>query len=59
MTQTKLPPANPARFKLAAAYGCHTARPNRFAEPETATTAAFAPDGPTLIELRENAEFLG
>ncbi|MDQ0472752.1 5-guanidino-2-oxopentanoate decarboxylase [Labrys wisconsinensis] len=50
---------NPDFLKLAEAYGCRTAGPRSFAELEAAVTSAFAADGPTVIELREGAPFLG
>ncbi|MCM2474233.1 5-guanidino-2-oxopentanoate decarboxylase [Rhizobium sp. CG5] len=49
---------NPDFIKLADAYGCRTAEPKSFAELETAVTAAHSADGPTVILLREDADFL-
>ena len=49
---------NPDFVKLAEAYGCKTAEPASFTELEAAVRAAFAADGPTVIHLRENADFL-
>lgn len=49
---------NPDFIKLAEAYGCDTAEPASFAELEAAVTKAFAGDRPTVIRLREDADFL-
>lgn len=49
---------NPDFVALAKAYGCHTAEPTSFDELEAAVTAAFAADGPTVIHVRESADFL-
>jgi len=50
---------NPDFIKLAEAYGCRTETPQTFEALEHAITAAFAADRPTVIELRESADFLG
>lgn len=49
---------NPDFVRLAEAYGCRTAEPKSFQELETAIKAAFLVDGPTVILLRENEDFL-
>jgi 5-guanidino-2-oxopentanoate decarboxylase len=50
---------NPDFIKLGKAFGCRTVRPTSLGRFKAALTAAFAADGPTLIELREDAPFLG
>lgn len=52
-------PRNPDFIKLAEAFGCHTARPCSLTEFKESLKSAFIADGPTLIEVREDAEFLG
>ncbi|MQT14910.1 5-guanidino-2-oxopentanoate decarboxylase [Segnochrobactrum spirostomi] len=49
---------NPDYGTLAKAFGCRLARPDSLAEFADALKAAFAADGPTLIELNEDAPFL-
>ncbi|WP_342240885.1 5-guanidino-2-oxopentanoate decarboxylase [Inquilinus sp. OTU3971] len=49
---------NPDYLKLAEAFGCRTARPEGLAAFERSLSEAFATDGPTVIELREDAPFL-
>lgn len=49
---------NPDFIALAKAFGCRTARPNSLAELKVQLAAAFAANGPTLIEVREDAGFL-
>jgi len=50
---------NPDFIKLGKAFGCRTVRPTSLARFKAALDSAFAADGPTLIELREDARFLG
>lgn len=49
---------NPDYGALAEAFGCRLARPDSLAAFAEALKAAFAADGPTLIELEEDAPFL-
>jgi len=49
---------NPDFIKLGKAFGCRTVKPTSLARFESALTAAFAADGPTLIEVREDSAFL-
>ncbi len=44
---------------LAEAFGARATRPDSLDAFKTALTNAWAADGPTLIELREDAPFLG
>ena len=50
---------NPDHLALARAFGCQAIRPKDLASFTSAVGAAFAADAPTLIELREDADFLG
>jgi 5-guanidino-2-oxopentanoate decarboxylase len=50
---------NPDFIKLGKAFGCRTVRPTSLGRFQAALRAAFGADGPTLIELREAAAFLG
>jgi len=52
-------PRNPDFIKLAEAFGCRTARPTSIAAFKEALESAFKADRPTLIEVREDAAFLG
>ncbi|MGF0540147.1 thiamine pyrophosphate-dependent enzyme [Agrobacterium sp. ES01] len=49
---------NPDFGALAKACGCYTAVSEHYIELEAAVTNAFRADGPTVIHLRESAEFL-
>jgi len=49
---------NPDFIKLGKAFGCRTVKPTSLARFTSALKAAFAADGPTLIEMREDAAFL-
>lgn len=49
---------NPDFVKLARAFGCEAVRPTSMARLKSALRSAFAADGPTLIEVREDAAFL-
>src|SRR5262249_14777690 len=49
---------NPDFIALAKAFGCRTVRPASLGRFKSALQAAFAADGPTLIEVREDAAFL-
>lgn len=49
---------NPDYGMLAQAFGCRLSRPDSLTAFEQALTAAFAADGPTVIELNEDAPFL-
>jgi 5-guanidino-2-oxopentanoate decarboxylase len=49
---------NPDFIKLARAFGCRAVRPGSLARLRSALKAAFIADGPTLIEVREDAPFL-
>ncbi len=51
-------PRNPDYLKLAEAFGAHATRPDSLAGFQTALRDAFAADGPTLIEVRQDAPFL-
>lgn len=51
-------PRNPNYLALAEAFGCKAVRPDSLAGITAAIQAAFKADGPTLIEIRENAAFL-
>jgi 5-guanidino-2-oxopentanoate decarboxylase len=50
---------NPDFIKLGKAFGCRTVRPTSLGRFQAALASAFSADGPTLIELREDAAFLG
>jgi 5-guanidino-2-oxopentanoate decarboxylase len=49
---------NPDYLALARAFGARAVRPGSLAAVQDAIAAAFAADGPTLIEMREDAPFL-
>jgi 5-guanidino-2-oxopentanoate decarboxylase len=49
---------NPDFIRLGKAFGCRTVRPTSIGRFQAALRAAFSADGPTLIELREDAGFL-
>ena len=49
---------NPDFLKLADAYGCRTAKPDSLTAFTAAVAKAFTADGPTVIELCEDAPFL-
>jgi 5-guanidino-2-oxopentanoate decarboxylase len=51
-------PRNPDFQTLAQAYGIRTVRPDSLKGIETALREAFAANGPTLIEVREDSVFL-
>ncbi len=51
-------PRNPDYIKLADSFGARTARPDSLDAFKTALGRAFAADGPTLIEMRQDAPFL-
>jgi len=51
-------PRNPDFLALARAFGCGAVRPGSLAELETALGQAIEGDGPTLIEVREDARYL-
>ena len=50
---------NPDFIQLGKAFGCRTVRATSLARFKSALGAAFEADGPTLIEVREDAAFLG
>ena len=50
---------NPDFIKMGEAFGCHTARPGSIADFKAVLESAFSADRPTLIEVREDAGFLG
>jgi 5-guanidino-2-oxopentanoate decarboxylase len=50
---------NPDFIKLGKAFGCRTVRPTSLARFKAALRSAFGADGPTLIEVREDAAFVG
>jgi 5-guanidino-2-oxopentanoate decarboxylase len=50
---------NPDFIKLARAFGCRAIRPSSLDRFRAALRSAFAADGPTLIEMREDDPFLG
>jgi 5-guanidino-2-oxopentanoate decarboxylase len=49
---------NPDFIKLGKAFGCRTVKPTSLARLKSALKTAFAADGPTLIEVREDSAFL-
>jgi 5-guanidino-2-oxopentanoate decarboxylase len=49
---------NPDFIKLGKAFGCRTVKPTSLGRFKSALQAAFVADGPTLIEVREDAAFL-
>jgi 5-guanidino-2-oxopentanoate decarboxylase len=51
-------PRNPDFQGLARAFHCHARQPQSLAELIQALKDAFTADGPTLIEVREDAAFL-
>ena len=51
-------PRNPDYLKLAEAFGCRATRPASLDALTAALTQAFAADGPTLIEVRQDAPYL-
>jgi 5-guanidino-2-oxopentanoate decarboxylase len=51
-------PRNPDYVALAEAFGARATRPDSLDAFKAALTDAFAADGPTLIEMREDAPFL-
>ncbi len=51
-------PRNPDYLALARAFGARATRPDSLAGVERAIAEALAADGPTLIEVREDAPFL-
>jgi 5-guanidino-2-oxopentanoate decarboxylase len=51
-------PRNPDFLALARAFGCRAERPDSLAGLEQSLRAAFAADGPTLIEVRQDSPFL-
>lgn len=51
-------PRNPDFQMLAKAFGAHAARPASAAQLEKALADAFVADGPTLIEVRQDAPWL-
>ena len=53
-----VPRRNPDYPALARAFGAYTATPASGAEFKGALETAFAADGPTLIEVREDAAWL-
>lgn len=50
---------NPDFQALAKAFGCHAVQPDSLAALQEAVHAAVTADGPTLIEVREDAAYLG
>jgi 5-guanidino-2-oxopentanoate decarboxylase len=59
ITEIGVRPRNLDFIKMGEAFGCHTARPGSIMEFKAILETAFMADRPTLIELREDAEFLG
>jgi 5-guanidino-2-oxopentanoate decarboxylase len=51
-------PENPDFLALAAAFNCRAHRATSLTDFKEALTAAFAADRPTLIEVRQDADFL-
>lgn len=49
---------NPDYMKLAEAFGCNTVRPASLGHFQSALQSAFVAERPTLIELREDSDFL-
>lgn len=52
-------PRNPDYLALAKAFGARAERPGSLAGLQEAIARAFAAEGPTLIEVRQDAPFLG
>ena len=52
------PGRNPDFQALARAFGAHASRPRSLAGLTGAVREAFAADGPTLIEVHEEADYL-
>ncbi len=50
---------NPDFLALARAFGCHAVRPDSLDAFQRSVQTAFRADGPTLIEMREDARYLG
>ena len=51
-------PKNPDFIKIADGFGCHTAQPDNLAAFASAVLKAFEASVPTVIEVRENADWL-
>jgi 5-guanidino-2-oxopentanoate decarboxylase len=51
-------PRNPDYLALAKAFGARAERPDSLDGLQDALKRAFAADGPTLIEIRQDAPFL-
>ena len=51
-------PRNPDYIKLAESFGARACRPDSLEAFKAALVAALAADGPTLIEMRQDARFL-
>ncbi len=51
-------PRNPDYLALAKSFGAHAVRPDSLEALKAALRQAFAADGPTLIEVREDSTFL-
>ncbi len=52
-------PRNPDYLQLARAFGCHAVRPDGHAALADAVATALSADVPTLIEIRQDAPWLG
>ena len=52
-------PRNPDFIMMAKSFGCHTAQPDSLEVFQEALAAAFTAAAPTLIEVRQDAPYLG
>ena len=57
--QIAVNPRNPDFIMMAKSFGCHTAQPDSLDAFQEALGAAFTADAPTLIEIRQDAPYLG
>ena len=57
--QIAVNPRNPDFIMMAKSFGCHTAQPDSLEAFQEALGAALAADAPTLIEVRQDAPYLG
>jgi len=57
--QIAVNPRNPDFIMLAKSFGCHTAQPNSLEVFQQVLKTAFTADAPTLIEVRQDAPYLG
>ena len=57
--QIAVNPRNPDFIMMAKSFGCHTAQPDSLEVFQEALAAAFTAAAPTLIEVRQDAPYLG